>query len=212
LELERKKNSFLESDINLSSCNEILKSWKKESGVYKITLKYTWEVIKVFCDMKTDWWWWTLLLTSQTAWWNYNDVLLNNYEFPSINENYSILSKWDFIKTIKNWKFQYRIDAYKFWEFWWIWEAPEEYSFISKMRSNFNINLVKKYWNWRYSNLWIEKRMPYLCNSAYGLLTTSTSCYSKWFWTLVARNRSFDPAPWFNNWMKNPGIIWYWVK
>jgi len=55
-----------------------------------------------------------LILTSKSAGWNLKNIYSNNILSPSINENYSILNKADFIKTIKGSKIQYRIDANEF--------------------------------------------------------------------------------------------------
>jgi hypothetical protein len=157
-------------------------------------------------------WGWTLLFTSEKGWWNYKEVLLNNEKKPSILNNYSILEKADLIKNIKKWKFQYRIDAKKFWENWGIWEVPENYSFVSFNKNQTEINLIEKFWNWKYYTFGLEKRMPYICKSNFALLTTSVNCSSKWFWTLVSANKSFSPSPWIHNLEKNPWTIWYWVK
>lgn len=194
------------------NCNEILKYWKTESWIYEIFIKKINKKINVFCDMKTSSWWWTLILTSREWGWLFDEVKSKNSDTVSLNYNYSILEKADFIKTIDNWKFKYRIDANEIWKNWGVWEAPEEYSFISTSRFNTEVNLVEKYWNWKYNTFGIEKRMPYLCNEKYALLTTSVNCNSKWFWTLVAWTKSFSPAPWIHSTMKNPEVIRYWVK
>lgn len=198
--------------IKFFSCNDILKSGKKESWIYEIFLKNNNEKIKVYCDMETSWWGWTLIVTSQKGWWKFSDVKSFNSNIPSISSNYSILDKADFIKTVKNWKFQYRIDAKKMWENGWIWEVPEKYSFVSTSKNNTKIKLIEKYWNWKYNTFWIEKRMPYLCDKKYALLTTSINCNSRWFWTIISWTEDFSPSPWIHSSVKNPDLIWYWVK
>ena len=214
-EIRIKKEEEVISKINIEnvySCNDLYKKWERRTWRYKIKIRWKNEVIKVYCDMKTSGWGWTLILTSKSAGWNLKNIYSNNILSPSINENYSILNKADFIKTIKGSKIQYRIDANEFWKNWGVWEVSDKYSFVSKSKYNTNISLIKKYWNWRYSNVGIEQRMPYICNSRFWVLSTSKSCISKWFWTIAARNYSFSPAPWIYRWMKNPWTIWYWVK
>jgi hypothetical protein len=51
---------------------------------------------------------------------------------------------------------------------------------------------------------WLGKRI--------GLLTTSTNCdYYEWG-TVISSKITNNPAPWINNLMVNPGVIWYWVN
>jgi len=210
-----KKEEELIDKINIDnvfSCNDLYKKWERRNGIYKINVRWKDEKIKVYCDMETSGWGWTLILTSASAGWNLSNIYSENISSPSIEKNYSILDKADGIKTILWDKFKYRIDAKKLWNNWWVWEVDSKYSFISKTRNNTNVLLLEKYWNWDYSNIGIEKRMPYICNSAYGVLSTSRSCNSKWYWTIAAKNKSFSPAPWIYKWERNPWIIWYWVK
>jgi len=210
--IEEEKNLEEEKDRTVFNCNDIFKLWEKNSWIYEINIKDSEEKLKVYCDMETSWGWWTLILTSKTWAWNYDELFLKNDDTPSVSENYSILSKADFIKTIINWKFKYRIDANKLWENWWVWETIENYSFTSDSKENKDIKLIEKYWDWKYYTFGIEERMPYLCKSNYALLTTSIDCNSKWFGTLVAKDESFSPAPWIHSTMPNPELIWYWVR
>ena len=140
------------------------------------------------------------------------NTISRNNKNPSITENYSILEKADKIKSLVWEKFKYRIDANIFWENGWVWEVNKNYSFLSKTNLNTDINILEKYWTWEYSNFGIWERMPYLCNTEFWILSTSTNCTSKWYWTLVAKDSSFAPAPWIHSTIKNPWVIWYWVK
>jgi hypothetical protein len=87
---------------NVFSCNDLYKKWHRRNWIYKIKLRWKNEIIKVYCDMKTSWGGWTLVLTSAKSGWNGKSIYSNDIWNPSIDKNYSILNKADFIKTI-NW-------------------------------------------------------------------------------------------------------------
>src|SRR5438094_845651 len=87
-----------------------------------------------------------------------------------------------------------------------IWTANNNYSFVSTSNGNTNITLNTKFGSWTYSDDGIEARMPWYAPGSQGVITTSNDANSAWWGTLIASG-NWDPAPWLDNGVPNPGII-----
>lgn len=74
-----------------------------------------------------------------------------------------------------------------------IWTAQRGYSFIAKNNKQSDIDLIKKFDNWEYSDGGIEKRMPWISGAR---LTTSNNAYSNWWGTITGTSTENK-----NNWL-----------
>ncbi len=86
------------------------------------------------------------------------------------------------------------------------------YRFVGKSPGQTNVKLIKRFDNWVSS--WYgspNNRMPWL-GSRKGILTTSGTSDWWWYGTIVSDNLEYQPAPWLNGGMRNPGLIWYFVN
>ena len=52
-----------------------------------------------------------------------------------------------------------------------------------------------------------------------GIITTDDDECDNWWGALITKRTGFDPSPWIrsngidsDNYMREPGIIWYWVR
>lgn len=76
-----------------------------------------------------------------------------------------------------------------------------------------DIKLQKKFSQWDYSTASIHNRMPYITKaSKKALLTTADSPDQDYFGTIIAKDKSYIPAPWIKGVAENPFYIWYWVR
>lgn len=182
-----------------------------DDGVYMIK-KDDVDYLPVFCDMTSDLGAYTLLITSASNNWNAKDVTFRNVEKPSLGNDYSILGLADNIKDISAAKsFKYRLEANSPGTWGGIWEAPIEYTFLKTDNTQTNVNLVKKFNQWEYSDDGVQKRMPWMAGT-FGLLTTAT--VGDWYprGTIITDRREGKPANWIYPGMFDPGVIWYWIN
>ena len=188
------------------------------SGAYWVKTSTMSSAQKMYVDMVTSGGGWTLIVCSETqgSAWNTTTVLSMNSSTPSITSNYSILNLADSLKTNLSGKLNYRIDAVTFGDWGGIWEADFDNTFTATDVSNeIATNLVKYNTNWTINstvgtNQALSNRMPWIDNNTQ-LLTTWNDTGS-WWGTLASGSSGYNPAPYINSQMQQPGIIWYWVK
>ena len=169
--------------------------------------------------------------SSNQGWTIANAIEKNATNPPDINEinvknsiNYSIIGWADYIKKTQS-GFQYMIDAKTRGSYGGIWTANENYSFVNTDISQTNITIDQKFGNWNYvEDNGIGQRMPWYqtqqnCSMSKGIITTDDDECDNWWGALITKRTGFDPSPWIrsngidsDNYMREPGIIWYWVR
>lgn len=65
-----------------------------------------------------------------------------------------------------------------------IWEADRSYTFTATNNTQTNVQLIKKFDSWNYTNDGIEKRLPWISGAR---LTTSRYAYSDWWGTITGK-------------------------
>jgi len=196
---------------------------------------------KIYADMTTDGGGWTLIMKNPSYdVWGGDDcdlakerAIAFNTDNPfTSNEDvmdesgvgYSIIGWADYIKKTES-GFQYMIDAKTRGSYGGIWTANENYSFVNTDISQTNITIDQKFGNWNYvEDNGIGQRMPWYqnqqnCSMSKGIITTDDDECDNWWGALITKRNNFDPSPWIrsngidsDNYIREPGIIWYWVR
>ena len=65
-----------------------------------------------------------------------------------------------------------------------IWKAPRGFTFTADNNKQTDIELVKKFDNWKYSDNGIEQRMPWISDAR---LTTSHDAQRNWWGTITGK-------------------------
>ena len=190
-----------------------------QDGVYW----FTGMPVPVFCDFSHDGGGWTLLLTAVSRQgWDLLSVLSRNELSPSLDDNFSILRHADAIRDLSSGgRFAYRIEtqAEKGRQRWGgIWFAPRHYSFVDETGSQTEVRLVRRFDQWSYKDLGIERRMPWL--RVHGgdttVLTTNGAHSAHWWGTLVTHpHATANPcqhSPWMEPEAVHSGSVLYWMR
>ncbi len=189
------------------------------SGTYWIKTSTMSNSQKMYVYMVTSGGGWTLIVCSdvQGSAWNTTTVLSLNSSTPSITSNYSILNLADSLKTNLDGKLNYRIDAQTIGTYGGVWEADFDNTFTATNLSNaIATNIIKYSTGWNIntgtdnSNRTLSNRMPWIKNGTQTLTTYHNT--GSWWGTLVSGNGTYHPAPYIDDVLEQPGIIWYWVK
>ncbi|KAF0303276.1 hypothetical protein FJT64_024751 [Amphibalanus amphitrite] len=200
------------------SCRQLREQGgKHQDGVYW----FTGMPVPVYCDFSHDGGGWTLLLTAVSAdGWDALSALGRSRRSPTLTDNYSILAHADAIRDLgHSARFAYRIEAQvetgrQRWG--GVWLAPRHYSFIHESPSQTDVTIVRKFDEWEYKDIGIEKRMPWLStDSAHdAVLTTSASVSVEWWGTLVSHKTHtyYKHSPWLNGEAMNSGTMLYWMR
>ena len=85
--------------------------------------------------------------------------------------------------------------------------------FLSKSNKQTEVKLLKQFDTWKSDSRFftVKSRMPWLGEKK-GLLTTSEDAENSWWGTIISDNLFYNPAPWIDPQMRQPGIIWYWIN
>lgn len=116
----------------IRSCREYFdRCNRRRDGIYRLTSPSDedTESFKTYCDMTRNDGGWTLLVTSKDAdnFWTAESIKNRGGDNPSLQADFSILSRADDIAGIVDGDFEYRLEAGEPGQFGGIWRAPKEY-------------------------------------------------------------------------------------
>nr|XP_006824190.1 PREDICTED: uncharacterized protein LOC100375643 [Saccoglossus kowalevskii] len=214
------------SDTLPSSCNAYYKlsshyGYVLSDGVYPINVDG--QTLKVYCDMTRNGGGWTLLVTAVSKRdWSPENVEERRLDYPSLDLDYSILSKANAIKNSGNESsFQYRLEANERGRYGGIWQAPASHDFVANLPQP--TILLERFDSWVTDVSTIQNNLPWIDSEPWrsrpDLLTTSFRNTDQWAGSIVMENDDVygvmvDVAPWImgSSESSNPSAIWYWMR
>lgn len=116
----------------IRSCREYYdRCHRRRDGTYRLTSvseEESAESFYTYCDMTRDLGGWTLLVTSKNSGdWTEENLINHGGDNPSLQSDFSILSRADDITSIVDEGFEYRLEAGEPGQFGGIWKAPSNY-------------------------------------------------------------------------------------